>query len=126
MSDRQEPQRSDTDSQRGPGAWIAALILIGVGIVFLFQNLGYAIPGNWWALFILIPAAFALAGAWKAYADNGNRLGPGVAGSAITGVVLIALTAMFLFDLDVNWNVVWPVVLIAIGLGALARAYRRP
>ncbi len=124
MSDRQSKQ-SDSDDPRGAGAWIAALILIGVGLIFLFQNMGYAIPGNWWALFILIPAAYALAGAWKAYERNGRRFGSAVVGPLITGIVLVALTLMFLFDLDVDWNVIWPAVLIVIGVLALGRAYSR-
>ena len=124
MSNR-EQDRQDASDQSGPGIWIAAAILIGVGVVFLLQNMGYAIPGNWWALFLLIPAGFSLAGAWKSYQRNGNRFGPGMAGSLITALVLIALTLVFLFDLDVNWNVIWPALLIIIGLGVLARAYWR-
>jgi drug/metabolite transporter (DMT)-like permease len=117
--------RDDAADQRGPGAWIAAVILIAVGVVFLFQNMGYAIPGNWWALFLLIPAVFALGDAWKAYQRNGRRFGSGMAGSLITALVLVVLAAIFLFDLDVDWNLIWPAILIVIGLGALAKAYWR-
>jgi hypothetical protein len=124
MSNPQQ-DRPDASDMGGPGIWIAAAILIGVGVVFLLQNMGYAIPGNWWALFLLIPAAFALGSAWKSHQRNGNRFGPGMAGSLITALVLIALTLVFLFDLDVNWNVIWPALLIIIGLGVLARAYWR-
>lgn len=120
-----EQKQPDTSDQGGPGIWIAAAILIGVGVVFLLQNMGYAIPGNWWALFLLIPAGFALAGAWKSFERNGRRFGPGIAGSLITALVLIALTLVFLFDLDVNWDVIWPIALIVVGLGVLARAYWR-
>jgi hypothetical protein len=119
-----EPTKPQTSDQGGPGVFIAAAILIGVGVVFLLQNLGYAIPGNWWALFLLIPAGFALGSAWKSYREHG-RFGPGMAGSLITALVLIALTLVFLFDLDVNWDVIWPAALIVIGLGVLARAYWR-
>ncbi len=126
MSESGERDREeDEDRSRGPGAWIAALILIAVGAVFLLQNLGYGIPGNWWALFVLIPAGFAFAGAWRAYDQNGQRFGTGVVGPLITGIVLVALTLMFLFNLDVDWNIVWPVILIIIGALALGRAYMR-
>lgn len=120
-----EQDRPETSDQGGPGIWIAAAILIGVGVVFLLQNMGYAIPGNWWALFLLIPAVFALVGAWKSYERNGRQFGPGMAGSLITALVLIALTLVFLLDLDVNWDVIWPAALIVIGLGVLAKAYLR-
>ena len=124
MSNPKQDQTGASDGG-GPGIWVAAAILIGVGVVFLLQNMGYAIPGNWWALFLLIPAGFSLASAWKGYQRNRNRFGPGMAGSLITALVLIALTLVFLFDLDVNWNVIWPALLIIIGLGVLARAYWR-
>jgi hypothetical protein len=120
--EQDQPQSSD---QGGPGIWIAAAILIGVGVVFLLQNVGVNIPGNWWALFLLIPAGFALTGAWKSYERNGRKFGPGMAGSLITALVLIALTLVFLLGLHVNWDLIWPVVLIVIGLGVLARAYMR-
>jgi len=121
MTDRQTQE----DDPRGPGAWIAALILIAVGVIFLLQNMGYAIPGNWWALFILIPAAFAFASAWRAYEGAGRQVGSGVIGPLITGIVLVALTLLFLFNLDVDWDVIWPAVLIIIGALALGRAYSR-
>lgn len=120
--EQNQPEMSD---QGGPGIFIAAAILIAVGVVFLLQNMGYAIPGNWWALFLLIPAVFALAGAWKSYDQNGRRFGPGMAGSLITALVLIALTLVFLFDIHVNWGAIWPALLIVIGVGVLARAYWR-
>jgi hypothetical protein len=124
MSDSGGRQVETRNDERGPGAWIAALILIAVGIVFLFQNLGYAIPGNWWALFILIPALFSLGSARKSW-QNSGRIDGNVAGSLITAFVLIAITLIFLFDLDVNWNMVWPIILILVGLCVLAKAYSR-
>ena len=51
---------------KGPGALIAAVIIIAVGLVFLLQNMGYALPGNWWALFLLIPGIGALMSASRA------------------------------------------------------------
>jgi drug/metabolite transporter (DMT)-like permease len=125
MTDNRTPERDRDDQQRGPGAYIAAAILIAVGVVFLFQNMGYDLPGNWWALFLLIPAIGSLASAWRSYERNGRQYSSGMAGPLIAGIVFLALTATFLFDLDVNWNLIWPAILIALGLGALARAYWR-
>ena len=122
MSDSRD--RDDGDG-RGPGAWIAAAILIAVGVVFLFQNMGYELPGNWWALFLLIPAIGAFATAWRSYERNGRRYTSAMNGSLIAGVVLLAIAAVFLFDLDVNWGLIWPVILIMLGVAALARAYTR-
>jgi drug/metabolite transporter (DMT)-like permease len=134
MSDKRDLERSSTrdsdrrgvdDQGRGPGALIAGVILIGIGVVFLFQHLGYQVPGNWWSLFLLIPALASLASAWRIYERNGRRYVPAMTGSLIAGLVLIALTAVFLFDMDVNWGLIWPLILIGLGLAALARAYWR-
>jgi drug/metabolite transporter (DMT)-like permease len=134
MSDKRDLERSaardsgggrSDDQAHGPGALIAAVILIAIGVVFLFQHLGYTIPGNWWSLFLLIPAIASLATAWRIYERNGRRYTPAMTGSLIAAAVLIALTAIFLFGIDVNWGLVWPVILIVLGLAALARAYWR-
>jgi hypothetical protein len=124
MVDSGQDARDDS-GKRGPGAFIAAAILVGVGILFLLQNLGYAIPTNLWSLLLLIPAIFALAGLWKKYQANGGRFGPGMAGSLITAVILIGLTIVFLFDIDINWGLFWPVLLIVIGFAVLLQSLAR-
>lgn len=120
-----EQDRPETSDQRGPGVWIAAIILIGVGAVYLLQNRGVNIPGNWWALFLLIPAVYSLIGAWKTYERNGRRFSPGMTGPLITAFALVALTLVFLLGLHVNWSTIWPVLLIIIGFGILGRVYWR-
>ncbi len=114
----------DDSGQRGPGAWIAAAILVGVGILFLLQNLGHPVPGNLWSLLLLIPAVFSLVGFWKKYQANGG-FGAGMAGPLITAVILIGLTIVFLFDIDVNWGLFWPVLLIVIGFAVLMQSLAR-
>jgi len=125
MTDPRQSRGNDESNERGPGVWVGAAILIAVGVLFLLQNLGVAIPGNWWSLALLIPAGFSLAAAWRTYQADGQRFTGAMAGSLITALVLVALTLVFLFDLDVNWSVVWPLVLIAIGIGLVARTYMR-
>ena len=56
--------------------WILGLVLIAVGGVFLLQNSGFPVlVGNWWALFILIPAIGAFAAAWTLYQQTGQLTG---------------------------------------------------
>lgn len=125
MSDKGDNDGPDDSDEHGPGIWIAGLILIGVGLLFLFQNLGYAVPGNWWSLFILIPAVFSFASALRSYRKNGDKIDGVTAGSLLTGIVLVAVTGVFMFDLDVDWNVIWPLLLVVVGAIALGRAYLR-
>jgi hypothetical protein len=47
--------------------WAFGVVLVLIGLVFLFQNLtGYNLV-NWWALFILIPAFGFLEASWISY-----------------------------------------------------------
>ena len=74
--------------------------------------------GNWWALFILIPAAGAASTAWTLYRRAGDRLTPAARRSAISAATFTFVAAMFLFGL--SWGLLWPVFLIFFGLEALA------
>ncbi len=92
-----------------------ALTLIVIGIVFLLRNYLALDIGSWWALFILIPAAAMLARAWERWRDRDDS--ESVSGPLVSGLLLLTVTAIFLFDLE--WGRIWPVFLILIGLGAV-------
>jgi hypothetical protein len=97
---------------------LPALILVTLGALFLLRNLGI-LPawGNWWALFILIPAAAAAGTAWSLYRSAGDRLSPAARRAAMGAVTLTFVAAIFLFDL--SWGLLWPVFLILAGIEAL-------
>ncbi|HEX2980839.1 MAG TPA: hypothetical protein VHO48_11290 [Anaerolineaceae bacterium] len=106
---------------RNPTPWVAGVVLILLGGIFLLQNLGLVRLDNWWALFILIPAFGSFATAWGIYQHNGWRLNKAVRGPLIGGLILSMVSAAFLFDL--NWGMIWPLFLILIGIGALITAF---
>src|SRR5258707_6548623 len=62
----------------GNGPWIGGLLLIGLGIIFLLQNFGFPLPHNWWAVILLVPAAFAFSSAWSNYQKAGRQVTAGV------------------------------------------------
>jgi hypothetical protein len=113
-------QRRIERSMRYGGGWIAGVVLVLLGIVFLLQNMGAMVPGNWWALFILIPAIGAFARAWSAFQNNDGRLNAASRGPLIGGLVLTLIALIFLFNL--NWGILGPMILIILGLGALLNA----
>ena len=106
---------------RGNNAWIVGAVLTLVGLLMMMENLGPYRFHNWWALFILIPAAGAFMGAWRIFTLNGSLMSMLVAGPLLTGLILTAITATILFDL--NWGIVGPVLLIILGLSALFGAF---
>ncbi|HLF28942.1 MAG TPA: hypothetical protein VJG32_21660 [Anaerolineae bacterium] len=112
-----ESGRLSESTRRGNPAWVGGVILIVLGLVFLVQNLTGFELGNWWAIFILIPAIGSLATAWRIIQANGGRVTPAARGPLTGGLILITVAAVFLFNLD--WGAIWPVFLIIIGVSAL-------
>ena len=92
-----------------------AVTLIGVGAIFLLRNYAGLEIGNWWALFILIPALGAFAAAWSAWRAGMHPAA--VSGPLVGGLFLTTVAAIFLLDLQ--WSRIWPVFLILGGIGAL-------
>jgi hypothetical protein len=104
-------------TRRHSGGWAGGVILIGLGLLLLLQNLGGLQLENWWALFILIPAIGGLGAAWSNYLEAGRRVTREVRSSLFGALILILITAIFLFSL--NWFIFGPVLLILAGGGLL-------
>jgi len=107
-----EPTETKPVRRKSSGAfWGLALII--VGIVIIAQQTGLLSEHfNWWALFILIPAFGSFAGAFSALQNTGKfnaAARSGIGG----GIVFLTIALMFLFNLD--WELYWPVVVIAFG-----------
>ena len=129
MTDRRDPENQGEfgrSADRGGarfarnGGWIGGAILIVIGSIFLLKNFGFPFPQNWWAVFILIPAGAAFAGARKIYAGNGGVINGGVVGGIAAGCVLVLLSVLFLFGFDIGKF--WPLILIVLGVGILTGA----
>lgn len=109
----------EIEPARGDNRWLGGAVLIGVGLFFLLNNIfSVTLVGNWWAVFILIPAVFNLQRAWQVYRRDGY-LSEKASGSLIGGLLIGAVAVIFLFGLSFgDW---WPVFLIIVGLGALLK-----
>jgi hypothetical protein len=82
--------------------------------------MGFPFLMNWWALFILIPAFWAFVAAWDSYQDN-RKLTQGGAGSLTVGILLTIVA--FIFLLNLNVGLYWPVLLIVGGLILVGTAF---
>jgi hypothetical protein len=116
-------EREQRRAGRGSGAWIMGAVLIGVGIFLFWQNLYGVTFNNWWALFILLPAAGSLAAAWRVFQEDGAVFTARLLAPLAMGLFLLALTATFLFGLVVNWLMVGPLLLIGFGVIVLLGAF---
>ena len=101
--------------------WGIAITLAGVALIL--WTTGVLKMGNWWAVFILIPAAGSFAGAVQRFRSAGNRFTPRVAGAISGGLFLTAVGLMFLLDLD--WGVWWGVFVVLAGVSILLGAAGR-
>ena len=101
------------------GGWVAGLVLIVLGAMFLMRNTGsFDFPlQNWWALFILIPAVGAFDTAFRTYRAAGNQLTAPARGSLLVGLVLTFVSAMFLFN--ISWTFFGPVLIILVGIAII-------
>ena len=126
-----DPARSNestpTDRPHRDDSWpvvpLAGVVVVAVGLIFLARNFGFyfPLPDRWWAIFILLPAAGALVTAARFFRTDGG-FSSRVAGSGTVGVLMLA-TSLILF-LDLEWDRFWPVMVIIVGLGILARGGR--
>jgi hypothetical protein len=110
--------------QQHPSAWGSGVVLIGVGVIFLLVNAGL-LPtiGNWWALFLLIPAVVLMMNAWARYRTDG-AFTRSVAAMLTGALFPLVVAAIFLFNLD--WGKLWPVFIIVAGVSTLLSSRARP
>jgi drug/metabolite transporter (DMT)-like permease len=122
MSDspKDSPQPAQKDQppvQGNKPAWIGGVVLVAAGAFLLLGNLTRFSLQNWWAVFLLIPAAGSLWTAYTIWRRNEWRFNAASRGPLIGGLVLVFLAVIFLFNLD--WGRVWPGFLIIVGGGLL-------
>src|SRR5512136_2686938 len=108
---------------RDTGSVWVGITLILIGILFILRVSHIISLGNWWALFILIPAVASLGSAITAFARNGGQYTRSVSGGLGGFLFLTVLAAMFLFGLD--WGRYWPVFIVIAGVSVLLNAFAR-
>lgn len=112
-------ERRMARAARSENSWVGGAILIGLGILFLLNNLDMFYLENWWALFILLPAVGAFATAWRTYRQD-QHLSASARANLVGGTILTLVAAMFLFNLD--WMIFGPLLLILAGVGLAINA----
>jgi predicted membrane protein len=104
----------------GPGGIIIGTTVVLLGVLFLLENFGIVHTTRVWQYWPVILIAWGIAGATSSRRGGGRLWG---------GVVVIAGVVLLLGNLHIIsesvWRILWPVVLIALGLRMLLRAARR-
>lgn len=107
----------------GPSSnlWIGLAFIAGGAIVLLNQSGLLSFDLNWWAFFIVIPAIGSFRNAYHRYRSTNNLFDMSVMMPALIGLIMIGL----MFNLlggsgwNFNWNLLFPIMLIIIGLGMI-------
>lgn len=94
----------------------SGLIMIAVGLIFLFNQFSDLQINNWWALFILLPVVTNWSKVYKIVKEAGTFT-PEAIKLGLSSLVPIFVAVIFLFNLD--WGKVWPVFIIIGGVTAL-------
>ena len=121
MEETHEPNKDKDSRKQSSTLWIGLIFIFG-GIAVLLNQLGLLpFELNWWALFIMMPAAGFLSGAYNRFRFHGNLFSMDVAFSALIGLFLTALSFSLLVGAawNINWSLFWPVIIILIGLGMI-------
>lgn len=119
MEETHEPNK-DNKSQSS-NLWLGIIFIFG-GIAVLLNQLDLLpFELNWWALFIMLPAASMLNGAYNRFRSHGNVFSMDVAFTALIGFFLVALSFSLLVGAswNINWSLFWPAIIILIGLGMI-------
>lgn len=107
------------DRRDGGFGWMAGLVLIAVGILFMLYQYGILTNlTNWWALFMLLPGVGVFSAAVSAFRRNGGHWTGEVVGLLFATLFFVAMTAAFLFGFNLSW--IWPLFIIGAGLLLLA------
>ena len=95
------------------GRAVVGTLLVGLGSVFLLDTAGVldaaTTLGDWWPLAIVFLGAFQIA--------SERRAGPLPLALVVGGLVVLGATTGLFGTVD--WGIVWPIVLISMGLGLL-------
>ena len=106
--------------------WIGLAFIAGGAMILLTQSGLISLKLNWWAFFILIPAIGSFNNAYQRYRATNNLFDMSVVMPALIGLFMIGLMFNLLSGKgwDFNWNLLWPIMLICIGLGMIFRRSR--
>jgi hypothetical protein len=118
----EESHRSEKKGRnQSSNLWIGLIFIFG-GVAVLLNQLGLLpFELNWWALFIMLPAAGLLKQAYNRFRTNDNMFAMDAVIPALIGLFLATLSFSLLVGAswNVNWSLIWPLIIIFIGLGMI-------
>lgn len=116
MAQQDKPKRYHEDGDvfdRPANRISGAIVLIALGVIFLLtQNNMLRLSGNWWAIFIFIPAAVMLFNAFTDY-NREKQVTPFVRNNVFGGIIVLTVAVIAATG---QWGTLWPLFLIVPGV----------
>jgi len=109
------------NKNQSPNLWLGLVFVFG-GVALIINQLNLLpFELNWWALFIMLPAAGMLNGAYNRFRANDNQFSTDIGITALIGLFMVGLSFSLLVDAswNINWSLLWPAMIILIGLGMI-------
>jgi hypothetical protein len=116
------PKKTNKENKnQSSNLWIGLIFIFGGVAVLLNQFDLLPFELNWWALFIIMPAAGFMSGAYNRFRANEDLFSMEVAFPALIGLFLTALSFSLLVGAawNINWSLLWPVIIILVGLSMI-------
>lgn len=104
----------------GFGSLLVGLIIAGIGVLLLLENLGVVYVEDVWRYWPVILIVMGISRAASCYGMGGRVWG----GMLVLGGTVFLLSNLGFIRGDV-WRFFWPVILIGIGIAMLGRAFER-
>ena len=109
------------NKKQSSNLWLGLIFVFG-GIALIINQLNLLpFELNWWALFIMLPAAGMLNGAYNRFRAKNNLFTTDIGITALIGLFMVGLSLSLLVGAswNINWGLLWPAIIILIGLGMI-------
>jgi hypothetical protein len=103
----------DRRYRRNRDTFVWGLVLIGIGLPFLFSSEPNNVLRHWWPLLVVVTGLGSIV-----HARGPKGVGSAVMTAALGGWLLVATNGWY----GLGWSRSWPLVIVAMGLGAITEA----
>jgi len=117
----EENLENKENKKQSSNLWLGLIFVFG-GIALIINQLNLLpFELNWWALFIMLPAAGMLNGAYNRFRANDNLFTTDIGITALIGLFMVGLSFSLLVGTSwkINWGLLWPAIIIVIGLSMM-------
>jgi peptidoglycan/LPS O-acetylase OafA/YrhL len=120
LPSNEQPQQNNNLRKSDSGT-VAGIVIVLLGVFFMLRSFGVLDwDFNWWAFFLMIPAAYIALHAWREYQSNGKQLTRVIRNKLLGSVFILTIAVTLLIGMD--WEFTWPLFMILGGIALMLNA----